>query len=242
VFHAGQHGIGAAEFFALNAAYPRFGNAAPGPGFLAGAFHPAAFFPLVSALAWACTLIMTRMMSGTERAITTMAYSSLVGLVMLSALVPSVWVTPSWNDIALGVFIGVASTAVAQVVERYAVRERASLSYPPPSTLEEVLAARRGDDNPADAFRPIVRDILRGMDPPGAGKGGAMGSPETQAEQRGCAGGTIGRPGKGQLAGKIVARLASGIADKDVGHARPFAARQPCCDEGIGGGKFAVGP
>jgi hypothetical protein len=35
-----------------------------------GAFHPAAFFPLVSALAWACTLIMTRMMSGTERAIT----------------------------------------------------------------------------------------------------------------------------------------------------------------------------
>ena len=44
-----------------------------------GAFHPAAFFPLVSALAWACTLIMTRMMSGTERAITTMAYSSIVG-------------------------------------------------------------------------------------------------------------------------------------------------------------------
>ena len=28
------------------------------------AFHPAAFFPIVSALAWACTLIMTRMMSG----------------------------------------------------------------------------------------------------------------------------------------------------------------------------------
>ena len=31
-----------------------------------GAFHPAAFFPIVSALAWACTLIMTRMMSGTR--------------------------------------------------------------------------------------------------------------------------------------------------------------------------------
>src|SRR3954463_11681459 len=29
-----------------------------------GAFHPAAFFPIVSALAWACTLIMTRMMGG----------------------------------------------------------------------------------------------------------------------------------------------------------------------------------
>ena len=33
-----------------------------------GAFHPAAFFPLVSAFCWACTLIITRMMSGTERA------------------------------------------------------------------------------------------------------------------------------------------------------------------------------
>ena len=44
------------------------------------AFHPAAFFPLVSALAWACTLIMTRMMSGTERAITTMTYSSIAGV------------------------------------------------------------------------------------------------------------------------------------------------------------------
>ena len=54
-----------------------------------GAFHPAAFFPLVSALCWACTLIMTRMMSGTERAITVMAYSSIVGLVMLTSLVPS---------------------------------------------------------------------------------------------------------------------------------------------------------
>lgn len=75
-----------------------------------GAFHPAAFFPLVSALCWACTLIITRMMSGTERAITVMAYSSIVGLVMLSALVPSVWVAPSWHDIAFGIFIGVAST------------------------------------------------------------------------------------------------------------------------------------
>ena len=75
-----------------------------------GAFHPAAFFPLVSALCWACTLIITRMMSGTERAVTVMAYSSIVGLVMLSALVPSVWVAPSWHDIAFGIFIGVAST------------------------------------------------------------------------------------------------------------------------------------
>jgi drug/metabolite transporter (DMT)-like permease len=81
-----------------------------------GAFHPAAFFPIVSALAWACTLIMTRMMSGGEHAITTMTYSSITGVCILSALVPFVWVTPSWNDILFGIFIGVASTAGQWIV------------------------------------------------------------------------------------------------------------------------------
>lgn len=80
------------------------------------AFHPAAFFPLVSALAWACTLIMTRMMSGRERAVTTMTYSSLAGVCILSALVPFVWVAPSWHDILFGVFIGIASTAGQWIV------------------------------------------------------------------------------------------------------------------------------
>jgi drug/metabolite transporter (DMT)-like permease len=80
------------------------------------AFHPAAFFPIVSALAWACTLIMTRMMSGKERAITTMTYSAITGVCILSALVPLVWVTPSWHDILFGIFIGVASTAGQWIV------------------------------------------------------------------------------------------------------------------------------
>jgi drug/metabolite transporter (DMT)-like permease len=80
------------------------------------AFHPAASFPIVSALAWACTMIMTRMMSGREHAITIMTYSSIVGVCILSALVPFVWVAPSWHDILFGVFIGVASTAGQWIV------------------------------------------------------------------------------------------------------------------------------
>jgi drug/metabolite transporter (DMT)-like permease len=80
------------------------------------AFHPAALFPLVSALAWAVTLIMTRMLSGRERAITTMTYSSIAGVCILSALVPLVWVAPSWHDVAFGIFIGVASTAGQWIV------------------------------------------------------------------------------------------------------------------------------
>jgi drug/metabolite transporter (DMT)-like permease len=80
------------------------------------AFHPAAFFPIISALAWAATLIMTRMMSGREHAITTMTYSSIVGVGILSALVPFVWVAPSWHDILFGIFIGIASTAGQWIV------------------------------------------------------------------------------------------------------------------------------
>jgi drug/metabolite transporter (DMT)-like permease len=81
-----------------------------------GAFHAAAFFPIASALSWACTLIMTRVMSGRERAATTMAYSSIAGICILSALVPLVWVAPSWHDILLGIFIGIASTAGQWIV------------------------------------------------------------------------------------------------------------------------------
>jgi drug/metabolite transporter (DMT)-like permease len=81
-----------------------------------GAFHAAAFFPIVSALTWACTLIMTRMLSGRERVITTMTYSSLAGVGILSALVPFVWVTPSWHDILFGILVGVASTAGQWIV------------------------------------------------------------------------------------------------------------------------------
>jgi drug/metabolite transporter (DMT)-like permease len=81
-----------------------------------GAFHPAALFPIVSALAWAGTLIMTRMLSGREHVLTTMTYSSIAGVCILSALVPFAWVAPSWHDILFGVLIGVASTAGQWIV------------------------------------------------------------------------------------------------------------------------------
>jgi drug/metabolite transporter (DMT)-like permease len=73
------------------------------------AFHPAALFSIVSALAWAVTLVLTRMLSG-ERALTMMAYASIVGFAIMSALVPFVWVTPTWHDIFFGLVVGLAST------------------------------------------------------------------------------------------------------------------------------------
>src|SRR5258707_3730144 len=45
-----------------------------------------------------------------------MTWSSIVGVCVLSALVPFVWVAPSWHDILFGVLIGVASTAGQWIV------------------------------------------------------------------------------------------------------------------------------
>jgi drug/metabolite transporter (DMT)-like permease len=80
------------------------------------AFHAAAFFPVVSAFAWASCLILTRLMSGQERAMVTMTYSSIIGFAILCALVPAVWVTPTWHDILFGTVIGVTSTAGQWIV------------------------------------------------------------------------------------------------------------------------------
>jgi drug/metabolite transporter (DMT)-like permease len=80
------------------------------------AFDPAVIFPIISALGWASTLTITRMISGKDRAGTTMVYSAITGLCILTALVPFVWVAPSWHDIALGVAIGIASTTGQWIV------------------------------------------------------------------------------------------------------------------------------
>jgi drug/metabolite transporter (DMT)-like permease len=80
------------------------------------AFHVAAVFPIISAFCWAAALILTRMISGREAVVTTMAYSALTGVAILTAMVPFVWVTPSWTAIGLGIVIGVASTVGQWIV------------------------------------------------------------------------------------------------------------------------------
>ena len=75
------------------------------------AFHPAAILPILSALGWACTLVLTRKISGADNVITTMTYTALVGFVVLSVAVPFFWVVPTWQQIAIGACIGTAATA-----------------------------------------------------------------------------------------------------------------------------------
>ncbi|MBF9233319.1 DMT family transporter [Microvirga sp. BT350] len=75
-----------------------------------GAFNMAALLPLGGAASWAAAAVITRKMSGRDHAITTLTWSAFVGFVVLSALLPFVWVVPSLGQVGLGISVGVFST------------------------------------------------------------------------------------------------------------------------------------
>jgi drug/metabolite transporter (DMT)-like permease len=74
------------------------------------AFDPASILPLLSAFGWASAVVATRRTSTGDGALTTLTYSALVGVAVLTILLPFVWVTPDWRSIALAAFIGCAAT------------------------------------------------------------------------------------------------------------------------------------
>ena len=75
-----------------------------------GSFDQASVFPLLSALAWALTIILTRVTSRTDGPMTTMAYGAVVGLVALSLMVPFDWRTPTTAEIGCIALMASAST------------------------------------------------------------------------------------------------------------------------------------
>ena len=64
-----------------------------------GSFDPASVFPLLSALAWAFTIVFTRVTSRTDGPMTTMAWGAVVGVVALSLMVPFDWRTPTATEL-----------------------------------------------------------------------------------------------------------------------------------------------
>jgi drug/metabolite transporter (DMT)-like permease len=77
----------------------------------AGGIHPAALLTLGASVCYAFYLISTRLLARTDSNETTLFYSNLVGAVVMSVLVPFVWVPPSgafpvFLLIAMGVFGG----------------------------------------------------------------------------------------------------------------------------------------
>ena len=76
----------------------------------AGTFKPEGLFRVASALFWSIGVILTRRMNATERAETTMFWSAITGLVVLSAIAPFHFTMPSGRQLALSVTQGVLSS------------------------------------------------------------------------------------------------------------------------------------
>jgi drug/metabolite transporter (DMT)-like permease len=77
----------------------------------AGNVHPAAIFGLGSALCWALALVITRKMSTTDRPATTLLWSAITGLVLLSALLPFDHAWPTLPQFALCLMLGCFASA-----------------------------------------------------------------------------------------------------------------------------------
>jgi drug/metabolite transporter (DMT)-like permease len=102
-------------------------------------FNPAAIFPLLSSMSWSVAMILTRKLSASDPAPAIMAYSAVTGFVVLSALLPFVWVVPSLTDIALGLCVGIASTASHWVL--IAAYRRADASLLAPFSYSQIIWA-----------------------------------------------------------------------------------------------------
>lgn len=79
------------------------------PGF--GGIHPAALWCVAAVFCYGFYFIATRVVSRTDSSETTLFYSNIVGVVVMTAVVPFFWSTPqSWTIIALMVLVGAFGT------------------------------------------------------------------------------------------------------------------------------------
>ena len=96
-------------------------------------FQLAMLLPLGSSLCWAMALVLTRLMRGSEQALTVLAWSSLVGVAAVFPLVWPVWVTPNASQwtilILLGVFNGLGQYLVIRAFMLASASVLAPFSY-----------------------------------------------------------------------------------------------------------------
>ncbi len=101
------------------------------------AFQAAAAFPLLSALCWAATIIITRRMGATDRTETTLFWSALTGLAVLTALVPFGFVRPSLGQVGIALVLG-ACASLGQYLVILAYR-RVAASMLAPFSYAQIL-------------------------------------------------------------------------------------------------------
>jgi len=73
-----------------------------------GVVHPAALLIILAALLFAVRQIISRWLSDSDRTVTTIAFTGIIGAVLLTLPLPFVWITPvTWTEAALLVGIAV---------------------------------------------------------------------------------------------------------------------------------------
>jgi drug/metabolite transporter (DMT)-like permease len=107
------------------------------PGF--GDFHWASLLVLGAALSFAAFIVSTRALAGSAPPMTTLAYQSLLGLVLMSVIAPFIWVTPTSNHWLMMFGIGLAA-AVGHLLLIKAY-ELGSASKLAPLSYTEMVAA-----------------------------------------------------------------------------------------------------
>ena len=93
-------------------------------------FQLAMLLPLGSSLCWAMALVLTRLMRGSEQALTVLAWSSLVGVAAVFPLVWPVWVTPNASQWTILILLGVFNGLGQYLVIRAFMLASASLLAP----------------------------------------------------------------------------------------------------------------
>ncbi|MEA2755386.1 MAG: hypothetical protein QOJ54_1675 [Aliidongia sp.] len=97
------------------------------------AFQPAALLPILSALSWAGAIVITRKMSGTEGTLTTLIFSAVSALLVVSFMVPFDWVMPTARQLGIALLYGIFASGgqwlIVLAYHRAGASALASLNY-----------------------------------------------------------------------------------------------------------------
>jgi drug/metabolite transporter (DMT)-like permease len=95
-----------------------------------GAVGAAALLPLLSAVCWAMSLVVTRRMRRADTPLTTLLYSTAIGFVLSGAALPFVWHVPTISAATMLVAMGVLSASGQYLLIAGLTRGDASLLAP----------------------------------------------------------------------------------------------------------------
>jgi drug/metabolite transporter (DMT)-like permease len=109
----------------------------------AGAVQVAALFPLSSALCFAIAVVVTRKMGTSDRSETTLLWTALTGLMLLTIMVPFDFVLPTPGEIGIGLVLG-ALASVGQYLIIIAYRRGSASTLAPFSYVQLLFSTALG--------------------------------------------------------------------------------------------------